>query len=142
MVLKFIYAAFIIGVEFCSCNTFCSSINCWHPFTRRKFFSTASSALALQRRIMLGPCQCLTRRVLAATSEKQFSMMLVLEKLRQSPGASLSFWTVKVSSSPSSRLAAALGQEASSVLAILRNSFCASAGSFFAQAARRRQRGY
>src|SRR5437763_14637812 len=62
VVLEFHLAALRVGDVSLSCKTFSNRLNCSQPLTRRKFFSAASKAAAVQRRIIRGPSQRLTWR--------------------------------------------------------------------------------
>src|SRR3954468_21053253 len=76
---------------------------------RRKDFSASRYADAIQRSTICGSRQRQILSVTRRTAPLGFSMMLVVHKQRISAGVSLRRLTVKVSSSPSSRLAAASG---------------------------------
>src|SRR5215471_13845961 len=118
MVLKINYAAFKVVIVSKERKVFCRAINCSQPLTLLNRFSAQSRALALQRRIIRAPFQRLTRRARWASCSKQFSIRLVLERLRANLWGILSRWTVKVSSKPSNKLLAAIGQDSCSQRAV------------------------
>ncbi len=81
---------------------------------RLKRFSVLRKTAAIQRKTLLPLCQGVTLRVRMRTPARGVSMMLVVARQRCSAGGMLSRLTVKRSSRPSSRLAAACGYFCSS----------------------------
>src|SRR5215216_2991522 len=81
----------------------------------------------------------LTRRVQLAATEKQFSIMFVLERLWPRIWLIPSFCSVSVSSRPSAKLRAAIGLKPLNQRLTLCSSCSASLASWWAQAARSRQ---